>query len=90
MKYYYTSRQIKKRFNWSKQMLSTVARREGWQGDFSKYPRWYDALQVQQYIVSREHSTRARMEGATVNGLIRHNEKLQSDICPVCAMEKGE
>lgn len=90
MKYYYTSSQIRKKFKWSRQMLSMVAIREGWKGDFRHRPRWYDAIQVRQYEISRLHTDTAISAGLWRNGqrIIRHDTKLQSAICPVCAMSK--
>ena len=82
-KEYYSGKEIRERFDWSRQSLYATAKREKWRIMDYKRPYSFCKQDVEDYTVSRLHTLQARVQGYSFRGLIRHRQEW-SDLCPIC------
>jgi len=79
---YLTTAEVRSRFGWSQQFVSTVAKREGWNVRKVGNAYLYSEIDISEYWAARERTRLARAFGWKVPGLVRHDEW---DIeCPTC------
>jgi hypothetical protein len=82
---YVCSQELRESWDCTRQAISNIANREGWRVRNYDRPHWYNVDDVQLYLLSKDHSKRARSEhGLKFRGLIRHNELGYNEDCPVC------
>ena len=82
---YVSSQEIRKMWGCTRQHVSYVANRESWRVRDWNRPYWFNLDDVQLFLLSKDHSERARSEyGLRFRGLIRHNESGLNEDCPVC------
>lgn len=83
---YVSSKTVREYFGWTRAMCSRVALREGWRIKDGQRPHFYVVQDVNDYLISREHTQRADEQGLwRSRGLIRHKDGY-SAFCPICQL----
>ena len=81
---YVSSQELRRTWECTRQAINYIANRENWRVRDYNRPYWYNVEDVQKFILSRDHSDRAKDEyGLRFRGLLRHENGFNED-CPVC------